>query len=287
MTSKKALILGVSGFVGGALAKELIDDGWDVYGAARFSSTERLEYITTLGVKTTRFDVTTDDPSILPDIDVLFLEIWDPANPEFIWPINYYGVGKVVQRYSGIADIVNGCTINVYGNSETAPDENTLLRPSSEYGQSRAAQERLIDYFTWKGGKMAIHVRYAHANAPGRGVVWRMANSIIAGQSLGADPDAFIQVIALEDFVRVTKEAFKFADNPSACVNCCHPKVWSRRELANQIQMKLGKGKVVFDRETGGIENSACADVSRMIEWFGEPKIGIDELLNNVLADLI
>jgi nucleoside-diphosphate-sugar epimerase len=286
MRSKKALVLGVSGMVGGALAEELVADGWYVYGAARFRSSQRLEEIKKLEIDAIGFDVIHDDPSMLPDVDVVFLEIWDPDRPELIWPINFYGVGRVIERDSGIADIVNGCTINVYGESAVAPCEDAPLRPTGEYGHSRVAQERLIQYFAFQGGQKAIHVRYAHSNAPGRGVIWRMANSILAGDSLGTDPDSKIQVIALEDFVRVTKEAVTFVANPVASVNCCHPKVWTRRELANEIQNKLGQGTVVFDRASGGEKNSAYADVGRMLDWFGEPQVDLETLFDRIIQSV-
>ena len=286
MSSKKALVLGVSGMVGGALAEELVHDGWEVYGGARFSSKERNEETKALGVKCIEFDVTCDDPAVLPDVDVLFLEVWDPNKPELIWPINFYGVGRVVERYAGVADIVNGCTINVYGNGPDACTEDTALRPTSEYGHSRAAQENLINYFSWKGNKKAIHVRYAHANSANRGVVYRMAKNILEEKSLGTDPDAKIQVIALEDFVRVTKCALEHASCPPTAVNCCHPKVWTRKQLAQKIREKLGKGKVNFDKESGGVENSAYADVSRMVNWFGQPQIDIDNIIDRVVSAL-
>jgi nucleoside-diphosphate-sugar epimerase len=211
------------------------------------------------------------------------LEVWDPTQPELLWEINYYGVGRVVERYAGIADVVNGSTINVYGNRPTAPDEGAFCRPTTEYGLSRLAQEKLIDYFCMRGGTKGIHVRYAHANSAQRGVIHYMAECIVRGVSLGSKPDAFIQVIALEDFVRVTKEAVERLDAPPIAVNCCHPRVWTYRELAERIREELGRGEVVFDRESGGVEDSAYADVGRMLDWFGEPLVSLERMIQRVV----
>jgi nucleoside-diphosphate-sugar epimerase len=283
MAERKAMVIGTTGVVGSAVAEALLDGGWHVGGVARRTDVPAGEALAAKGATLRAFDVTRDDPADLPDADVLFLEIWDPTDEALIWPVNFYGVGRVVERYAGTADIVNGCTINVYGDSPHAPGEDAPCRPTSEYGRSRYAQERLIDYFCHRSGSKGIHVRYAHSNSAARGVVRRFAEKIIRGESLGPDPDARIQVIALEDFVRVTLGGLDHLASPPAVVNCCHPRVWTRRELADEIQERLGSGEVRFDRETGGEENSAYADVNRMLEWFGPPRVPLDTLLSRVV----
>ena len=287
MNKRSALVIGVTGKVGAALAESLVEDGWKVCGAARLSDESRRAPLESAGIEVIRYDVTTGDPRTLPDVDVLFLEIWDPARPDLIWPINYYGVGRVVERYAGVADIVNGCTINVYGAGPEAPSEDSPLRPDGEYGRSRVAQEQLISYFAHRSGKGAIHVRYAHSNTAEAGAVRRMAEKVLAGESLGASPDARTQVIALEDFVRVTKLSADRVARPPAAVNCCHPRVWTQRELADTIRDCLGKGEVVFDKDQGGLEGSVYADVSRMVEWFGEPTVSVEKLIDRAVADLL
>jgi nucleoside-diphosphate-sugar epimerase len=277
---KKAFILGVSGKVGHALAIYLKERGWQVAGAARFSHPGSSDELRAEGIETFQYDVTRDDPATLPKADVVFLEIWDPSQPDLIWPINFYGVGKVVERYAGEADFVNGCTINVYGNSADASSEETPCRPTNDYGRSRYAQERLIDYFCHRSGSRAIHVRYAHANSADSGIVRRLAEGIAAKKSLGEDPEARLQVIGLEDFVRVTAEAAERVSNPPAVVNCCHPHVWTKRELAESLHRRLGCGEVIFDAPAGGREVSAYATADRMLEWFGEPRVPLDLLLD-------
>lgn len=276
---KKAMILGVSGMVGEALAMRLLAQGWAISGAARFSNPDTEHRLRAAGMETYRFDVTRDDPSALPDAEVVFLEIWDPSRPDLIWPINFYGVGRVVERYAGSADFVNGSTINVYGNAPEPSSEETPCRPDSDYGRSRYAQERLIDYFCHRSGSRCIHVRYAHANSPSRGLLRRFAETILAEKSLGNNPDALVQVIGLEDFVRVTAAAVTKLANPPALVNCCHPKIWTQRALADELTANLGRGRVVFDAREGGRENSACATADRMVEWFGAPEVDVQEVI--------
>ena len=285
MNGKTALVLGVTGRIGNALAKSLIRNDWQVYGAARFGREGTFQKVAADDLTPIRFDVTQNDPATLPDVKVVFLEIWDPQQPQQIWDINFFGVGRVVERYAGIADIVNGSTINVYGDSPDPANEDTPPRPTGDYGRSRFAQEKLIDYFCWRGGKKGIHVRYAHANTAQAGIVRRMAETILAGKSLGANPDAKVQVMALADAVRVTQAAVSRATCPPAAVNCCHPRIWSQRELAETIQARLGRGQVIFDREGGGIKHSAYADAGRMLAWFGKPRVSLETVLNQVVME--
>jgi len=286
MTKKRAFILGISGVIGRNLVIELKNRGWAVSGAARFSDPKQRDFFEKEEIETTVFDVTRDDPAKLPPADLVFLEIWDPAKPESIWPINFYGVGRVVERYAGEADFVNGCTINVYGSTSEQPDEEFPCRPDNEYGRSRYSQERLIDYFCERSKSRGIHIRYAHANSERDGILRRVAETILAEKSLGPNPDERLQVIGLEDFVRVTAESVKYLDSPPAIVNCCHPRIWTKRELAEALQAKLGRGKVIFDRDSGGIEESVYASAEKMIDWFGKPRIPVETLLDRVIESL-
>lgn len=286
MPNRRALVLGITGMVGAPLARALQADGWQVFGAARGTDPATALKLADEGIEVMQYDVTSDDPGALPDVNVVFLEIWDPSHPELTWDINFYGVGRVVERYAGQADFVNGSTINVYGAGPTLPNEEAPCCPDSEYGRSRFAQERLIDYFCYCSGSRGIHVRYAHANTAERGKVRRMAEAILAGTPLGPTPDAKTQVIALEDFVRVTLTALQKAESTPPVVNCCHPRVWTERELATEIQRRLDKGEVRFEQERGGVEQSVVADPARMVKWFGQPRVSIDEVIGRVCRRL-
>ena len=106
MTKRKALVLGATGKVGKPLANALYEDGWKVFGAARCTDDSVRESLENTGIETIRFDVTTDDPAILPDVDVLFLEIWDPETwnselYEYVWSNNYFSVARLVEHYAG------------------------------------------------------------------------------------------------------------------------------------------------------------------------------------------
>lgn len=283
MKQRSALIVGVSGRVGKALARALLADGWSVHGVARFTDPSTRDELQNDGVETHAFDLTKDDPSTLPDVDILFLEVWDSSrSPATLWPLNFHGVGRIVERYAGKADIVNGCTIAVYGRNAEPATEDTPCRPYSEYDRTRYAQERLIDYFCKQRQGRAVHVRYAHANSEDSGILYRLCEDIVRGEPIAMGPDEKIQVIALEDFVRITISSVALVDNPPTLINCCHPRVWTVKELALELHRRIGAGSVEFTRNSGGEEESYYADPSKMIQLFGQPKVPLELLLERV-----
>lgn len=284
MKTRKALVAGASGTVGRALALALVESGWAVHGLARFSNPAVREELEAAGVITHPFDITRDDPAGLPEAEVVFLEIWDPrCRPERLWPLNFYGIGRLVEAYAGRADFVNGCTIAVYGKSASQPDEASPCRPFGEYDRVRYAQERLIDYFCHVSGSRGIHLRYAHANSSGAGLLHRLCRQIIEETPFEEGPGERFQVIALEDFIRVTIAASDHLSDPPALLNCCHPRVWTLQELAGELHRRLGRGSVRFIRPSGGAEDSYIADPQRMIDLLGLPRVPLETVLERVV----
>ena len=289
----KVMVIGASGQVGYRVCQQLCQRGATVYGAARFSDARTRQALEEMGVMTHPYDVKTGDPSELPEVDLLILEVWDPkrhadANAHHeIWSLNYRGVGRIVSRYAGRADVVNGCSGNVYGSGAHAWSEQDAPRPDMEYGLARFAQEKLIDFMCDEADSRCVHLRYYHANTPESGMIRRFAELIARGESLGEAPDAYVRVIGMDDFVRCTVEAAKRVRNhlPRA-VNITHPTLWTHRQLAERIQTSLDTGRVVFDREAGGADASVYGDPSLMLDTFGQPQQDLDALIEEVCASV-
>ncbi|MFW6061038.1 MAG: NAD-dependent epimerase/dehydratase family protein [Phycisphaeraceae bacterium] len=290
----RIMVIGASGRIGYRLCEQLRQQNATVLGAARFSDPDTRAALEKMGVQTLPYNVQTDDPATLPDADLLILEVWDPqrhAGPdayEQIWSLNYTGVGRLVARYAGRADVVNGCSGNVYGSSAHAWTEADAPRPDTEYGLARFAQEKLIDFLCDQAGSRVCHLRYFHANTPDSGAIHRLAQSILRGESLGDAPDAYVRVIGMVDFVRCTLAAAARLDAGTLprAVNIVHPTLWTRRQLAERIHKALGQGAVVFDRESGGVEQSVYGEPSLMLETFGPPEEDLDTLIDQVCAQV-
>jgi nucleoside-diphosphate-sugar epimerase len=295
MSKRSALIIGASGVVGVPLCLTLRQRGWRVHGAARFTNPDRKQLLVDGDVAPVVFDIHHDDPAILPDVDVVILEIWDrtlswddPQDAAMQWALNFDAVARVVERYAGRADIVNGSTISLYGPRVDRPSrESDLPAPDTQYGLARLAQEKMIDYFAASRGSRAVHLRYARSNTPKFGVIRHMADAIGRGDSLGADPDQRTQVIGLDDFVRCTADAADRIDDMPPHINIVHPHIWRQRELADRIQAAMGTGVVHFDHEAGGARTSTWADPSLMMRIFGSPQQDLDALIDQTAASAV
>jgi len=285
-----ALVLGASGRVGRPLCEALIGHCWCVHGAARFRDAAKREALVQLGVETISFDAQQDDAAALPDADTLFLEIWDPRHIvgehlEDCWSLNFDAIGRVVQRYADVADVINGSTVSLYGprtdrpSCESDPPRPTPGRDDVEYSLARAAQERLIDFLCDGTRSRVCHLRYCRSNDETSGAFRRMADCVLAGRSLGDAPDERTQLIGLTDFVRCTLLAAEAKANIPPIVNVCHPRAWTMRSLAQHIRDELGCGEIVFDQPEGGAAQSLWLSADLMIETFGPPTEDLDDLI--------
>lgn len=62
----------------------------------------------------------------------------------------------------------------------------------------------------------------------------------------------------------MTRTAVEHLSSPPTAVNCCHPRVWTKRELADAIYDRMGDGEVRFKREEGELEQSFYGDTERV-----------------------
>jgi nucleoside-diphosphate-sugar epimerase len=267
----------------------MINAGWRVCGCARFNDHDRRAQLEKLGVSLIRFDIENGDPAKLPDVDVVVLEVWDPsmigASGRYLetMNLNVRAVGRIVERYAGKADIINGSTVSLYGpRGDRQPRETDPPRPHDDYALSRIAQEWLVNSLCERNGKRVVHLRYCHSNTVESGFIRRTAELVRDGISLGGTPDQRVQVISLGDFVRCTVAAIIERGRMPREVNIVHPRVWTHRELAEQLQAGMKRGSVMFDVEEGGQNQSIWGDPTLMLETFGQPQDDIDQLVTDV-----
>jgi len=296
------LVLGASGMVGSEVCAMLRRNDVSVTGAARFRFPGAQMDLEELGVTCVEFDAVWDDPIELPDARQVVFEIWDPSQHSVspddanarkaMWKLNYEAIGKVAMRYTTgrkrrpkpPALLINGSSGNVYGSHPDPRSERDALIPDTEYGRARMAQELLLQFLATQAETRCVNLRYYHSNAPDRGVLRKLADTILKGESLGDAPDQRIQVIGLDDFVRYTVLATESADRIPEAINICHPTIWTMRGLANRLRDILGEGDVRFDRDTGGTERSVIGNPAKVIELFGEPLQELTPLMEEVCA---
>jgi len=192
MDMKKALITGITGFVGSHLAEYLIEQNTDVYGTVRWRSrTENIEYIKN---KIHLIDTDIKDAhSIQTAIDEVQPDyIFHLAAQSFV-PTSWHAPAETLTtNIVGNANLLEAVrksdcdpVIQIAGSSEeyglVHPDEVPIketnpLRPMSPYGVSKVAQDLLsMQYYMSYGLKIVVTRAFNHTG-PRRGDVFVTSN---------------------------------------------------------------------------------------------------------------
>lgn len=185
---KRALITGITGFVGSHLAELLLDAGvWEVYGTVRWrSKRENIEHLSGIRlVECELRDLVSVEKTISqvqPDyIFHLAAQSFVPTSwnaPSETLSNNILGQLNILEavRRAGIQPgIMVACSSEEYGlvmPSETPITEDNPLRPLSPYGVSKVAQD-LLGYQYFKSyGMQIVRTRAFNHTGPRRGHVF-------------------------------------------------------------------------------------------------------------------
>jgi dTDP-4-dehydrorhamnose reductase len=149
---KKAFITGINGFIGSNLAKQLIDQGVEVYGLVRKSSD--LSFIKGLNLKLFRGDITNPGtliPEWFNDIDTVFhvaglAADWGPYG--LFYKINVEGARNLAQVCARFdCKIVHISSDYVFDGKKSIPQpyfEDDEPNPLSFYGKTKADSEKAV-----------------------------------------------------------------------------------------------------------------------------------------------
>ncbi len=189
---KKALITGVSGFVGSHLAELLLSKNYEVYGTVRpRSSTENIDHIKSR-VRLVETDIT-DPHSVLkvmgevrPDyIFHLAAQSFVPSSwnaPMETLNVNIIGTLNILEAARKLdmdTKIQVACSSEEYGKvhkDEVPIKETNPLRPMSPYGVSKVAADKLaIQYYMSYGLKTVVTRAFNHTG-PRRGELFATSN---------------------------------------------------------------------------------------------------------------
>lgn len=151
---KKALITGISGFVGPYLKSELINSGYEVYG---FDKNVGSNLDNVFSVDITDFDSVKKNINFLkPDLIFHLAGISSPViaeqEPVLTKEINVIGTKNILEAIlecNQLAKVLVVSSSYVYGKPEYLPiDEKHCLNGSGVYAESRILQEKIVaDYF--------------------------------------------------------------------------------------------------------------------------------------------
>ncbi len=189
---QRALITGITGFVGSHLAELLIKEGIEVYGTVRWrSKTDNIDHIKdtiTLIEADLRDAHSTENAIKKAEPDYIFhlaAQSFVPTSwhaPEETLVTNIMGNLNILEA---VRKSKMDAVIQVAGSSEeyglVRPDEVPIketneLRPLSPYGVSKVAQDRLTIQYTLSYGIKAVVTRAFNHTGPRRGEVFVTSN---------------------------------------------------------------------------------------------------------------
>jgi len=302
---RKCVVLGATSAIGRPLCHALAGQGHQVAAVDAFADRAAFMELEGAGVTCIEHDIlehsleAIENVDLLPDADLVFLCVWDPHHPltgdegvQDPWQV-VQGVQRVVMRYAGSADIINGSSGEVYGPREDRPStESDPIVPKSEYAMAVASQEQMVNTIAAQvGGTRVMHLRFFYGVRMGGGLVQSIARKLLDGMALGDTPQKRLQIVGLADMVRCTLLAPEFASPATApcVVNICHPTVWTFESLANQVQLEMGPHakEVRFMRQNVGSKDSIWGDHAKMEELFGLPDESLKQIIKDVSYDVI
>lgn len=147
----KIVITGATSFLGHALYHYLNDKGYDVIGTARDIDKAKNMGVNhcvklDLNAMKTAFFVAKEKPDIIIHLAALSNPTYKGSPEEFV-KVNIDGTRKICEAAEG-KKIVFASSIVVYGDQFECKESQTLCRPTTLYGATKAAGESIIQAYS-------------------------------------------------------------------------------------------------------------------------------------------
>ena len=179
---KRALVTGIAGFIGHALAQQLITDGWHVTGIDNLSTGQRenIDRCVWRGCEVTIDDYASDASlTIVRDgrFDVVFhlaavpRVLYSVEHPVLTHYNNTYGTVKLLDAcVNNVGRVVFSSSSSVYGGAEIAfpTAEDSARLPLSPYALQKATCEDYCRLFSTLKGLDTVCLRYFNVFGPGQ-----------------------------------------------------------------------------------------------------------------------
>lgn len=306
----KALITGITGFVGPYLTKHLLEEGIEVYGIARWRS--YFDHLKELGAVVENGDIR-DGTSLQRVIGRIRPDyIFHLAAQSFVkesWNAPLETMGTNVLGCTNVLEAVRqlelDCTVHICGSSEEYGrvdgsdlpiTEKCHLRPLSPYGVSKVAQDLLGQQYWQSYGIKTVITRAFNHEGPGRGVVFVTSNFAkqIVEIEMGRDPVIYVgNLEAVRDYsdVRDMVRAYWLAVQRCARgepYNICSGIGWSIGEMLEYLIKSSKARQIRIENDPSRMRPSDvpillgnCSKFKTATEW--EPEILFTQTLRNLL----
>ncbi|MCL2518408.1 MAG: NAD-dependent epimerase/dehydratase [Oscillospiraceae bacterium] len=281
-------VLGASGKMGPTLcllAKNAINKAGinkRIIAVARFTDKDSERFLNNNGIETITCDLadTEQIKKLPPTENIIYMagRKFGTSGAEYLtWAMNAAVPAYVVDKYRG-ANYVVFSSGNLYpyvapftgGNSE-----NVAPVPIGEYAMSTLARERVFEYAAYTYGAKIFMYRLNYAIDLRYGVLYDIAQNILAGNPVSLTVPAF-------NFVwqgyanEIAILGLLHTENPPKVVNITGPEVVSVRKAAEILSEYLGKVPIFSGAEG---ELALLSDASLCAELFGYPSVTRNDII--------
>jgi UDP-glucose 4-epimerase len=308
MSETYTLVTGAAGFVGSRLSEMLLKENRKVIALdcflpnlySREAKIARWERLSSPNLVKIEFDLRSDDFSLLSkyQIDSVINQaampglIADWANFAPYYDSNISGLNRLLEftKTLNLKSFIQASTSSVYGKLAIG-SENQDLNPTSPYGVSKLAAEKLLlAYNDWFGTPVKI-LRYFSIYGPNQRPDMAYAKIIKALYDEGeftvfGDGEQRRSNTFIDDIISATLLAEELAP-PRSIINVCGDDTVSLNQAISIIEKHSGKklrrltaaGRTGDQRDTSGVNSKA----KELLGW--SAKVGIEEgLLRQVSA---
>ncbi|QII08116.1 NAD-dependent epimerase/dehydratase family protein [Rhodococcoides fascians A25f] len=302
-----ALVTGVAGFIGSALARRLIALGHDVRGIDSltdyYSVDQKKSNIESIGLDKFEFhnlDLNTADlKSLLSKVDVVFHQAgqpgvrksWGSDFDSYIYS-NIAATQKLLEAANAIDQkikIVYASSSSVYGDALSYPtSENDVPRPMSPYGVTKLAAEHLVSLYAQNYGLDTVSLRYFTVYGPGQRpdmAFNRFLDAALNGRPIPifGNGEQIRDFTYVDDIVAANIAAAECGTNPGSVFNVAGGTSVSVNETIEllsritslDIQKQYSAGVSGDVYRTGGATDA----IRNIIGW--KPQVTLEEGLHN------
>ncbi len=261
----RALITGVTGFIGSHLAQKLVDDGVEVYGVERRVANRNLAVLSNILQDVTLVSGDVSDyvstrnavKTVNPDV-IFHLAALSPVRNSFERPFeyqqaNYIGTMNVAHSLLELQDpqtrkLIAASTAEVYGIQADEPMKETLsLHPSSPYAVSKAAGDlylrMMFNSFSLNGTVLRPTNSYGRKFDTSFMVEYLVTQMLRGEKIYIGSPDSVRDYMYVDDHVNAYVLAMKNPKAKGQVYNVGTTIGVSNRELALMIAEKVGFDK--------------------------------------------
>lgn len=283
------LVVGAAGKLGPSLvnlacrAVEQAGTGAKVYAASRFGTPGSAEAMASYGAEVVPADVSNDEGlAKLPDApNVVFLvgaKFGTDGNEHGTWATNTYLPGRVAQRFRGsrIAALSTGNVYPLVPVDSGGCVETDFPAPVGDYAMSCLGRERVMTHFSVTEDTPLSVIRLNYAVEMRYGVLVDIATKIKAGVDVDVTM-GYANIIWQGYCNEVILRSLRHAATPPFFLNLTGMETLSIRATAEQIAAAMGREVSIIGTEA---ENALLSNASKCHELFGNPTVGVDELIN-------